>query len=1138
MILYPFLLSIMILLQEREPFIMVRASKSNHMTVVEEASSCSQLRSLSKRGYSIVQMLLCYRQKAEDLAVYLYSVVDIPIVHALFVNTIDELNMRNFQRFELKSETRSLTEIKTLTRVLDLPAGYEALRSLVVVSCGLLRLSINGPLPNLDTLDVTDNSLRELPEALMRCTQLTILRCSKNALRRLPKNFELLAQLEVLEFSHNYVRRLPTTIVNCTRLKVLKCDHNELVELPVDMGIFTELEELSISRNKISNMPSSIATLQKLKLVSFRLNPLLNVPPDFPEEATVLREYLRYLQEDPVPNKSIKLVLVGQEGVGKSTLLKAIKRTFWFVPNKANTKKTNGIEVRDIVFDDITLHCFDCGGDVDFTETHNFFLTPDAVYLVCFDLSEYLRATVERDSFLLGRLQVWLHYIYCKVPSARIIIVGTHVDYPGLTQTILAEIWLKIRSMLSLARPHHRQSFRSKHRLSNCLLCQPEAKAIRRLSNSSSSAVGFVNTGYTESLESESSMIDDEGINSSFLNNENVHAFPHIIGYYEISSVKSSGNGSTLPSNANQSLVYLKDAILEQAKLLIEKNPEIPRRWAYVHKALQTRLANNYSLRIISLQEVTAIAASQNIREQEMINMLSFFRSQGYLLYFPQVKDLEDIVVLDPAWLAQIFALVVSHKNFNMTSEGFIERSRLLESLRVVDSEDNISRLQILGLLHQFGVCLQVTENRLEFIPSRLPYGEPTDDIWHFLPEPGEKQLTYWFIFPITVPPPFISQLIVAIYRRRASMAECPSLPSQYFANHVVDTLSVKCEGCDRCRTSSTQVKSEDLKVFHRIHVEFLPRRNVIACTVRGARPCCMMKKMKKIIENVVQSQFEGLNMTGKVQTVAICPVCTMQQYNNPHRIELPEEAASSSTGKSKKITCINGHNLPDGLEGILSGKIVPSYLNIAMKVMDTSRCGDYTSCPKMFVLLPISMSLHQSGLQISGSLIDGYAIHLLCEIPDGYHFVSNAPGYRIKDPEKFMQNYGLHICRVLKVIKLIAGSTVSAQYADQTQTVAHNVDNLLASYAKSFPFLTDLKQQYSYESQEYLAQMISNNTIKRHELRQLLHVVDKPDKFGQLRRLRMSSQTMWLCEEHFEQIGHVHFIQQSSSKLKNEKLI
>jgi len=83
--------------------------------------------------------------------------------------------------------------------------------------------------------------------------------------------------------------------------------------------------------------------------------------------------------------------------------------------------------VRDMQLNGVTLRCFDCGGDVDVTETHSLFISRGALYLACFNLSEYCLATVERSSFLFGRLQLWLQYIHSKVSVSLL--------RPSVTQT-------------------------------------------------------------------------------------------------------------------------------------------------------------------------------------------------------------------------------------------------------------------------------------------------------------------------------------------------------------------------------------------------------------------------------------------------------------------------------------------------------------------------------------------------------------------------------------------------------------------------------------------------------------------------------------------------------------------------------
>lgn len=46
-----------------------------------------------------------------------------------------------------------------------------------------------------------------------------------------------------------------------------------------------------------------------------------------------------------------------------------------------------------------------------------------------------------------------------QVPDARVLVVGTHADHPGLTRSILEEIWDHLRRMLVDARDHHRRYF-------------------------------------------------------------------------------------------------------------------------------------------------------------------------------------------------------------------------------------------------------------------------------------------------------------------------------------------------------------------------------------------------------------------------------------------------------------------------------------------------------------------------------------------------------------------------------------------------------------------------------------------------------------------------------------------------------
>jgi len=72
---------------------------------------------------------------------------------------------------------------------------------------------------------------------------------------------------------------------------------------------------------------------------------------------------------------------------------------------------------------DITLHVWDCGGQSIYYNTHHFFFTANAIYLVVIDLS---RNNFETEG--MEGLEFWIRSIRCYASDATIRIVATHTD--------------------------------------------------------------------------------------------------------------------------------------------------------------------------------------------------------------------------------------------------------------------------------------------------------------------------------------------------------------------------------------------------------------------------------------------------------------------------------------------------------------------------------------------------------------------------------------------------------------------------------------------------------------------------------------------------------------------------------------
>ena len=566
---------------------------------------------------------------------------------------------------------------------------------------------------------------------------------------------------------------------------------------------------------------------------------------------------------------------------------------------------------------------------------------------------------------------------------------------------------------------------------------------------------------------------------------------------------------------SNQSIEQLKEAIVDVGRRLISANPEIPRKWANVYESLQNHVQLNRDNCASTMTAVVQIAKVHGVHEeQDLTNMLNFLKAQGNLLFFPQVQELSDLVILDPEWLARSFATVVSYRDTGIGNDGFVEKRRLLGLWQSLGMGEISGKL--LSLLHTFGVCLPITETGMELFPCRLPIGEPEEHIWSICPDPDEKQVTYSVTFPSLIPPPLFSELILAVYRQRVPVT-CNEESSRYFANLIVENLKLDRVGCRDCLQAARGPPAylDEDELVHKVLFELVPHKRCIHVTVRGSQPCCMTRTLKHLLNGVV-GKYEGLG-TIELDTI-ICPGCYMGHNKVAHRFNAKLMFTEASS--RNPVTCTNGHTLPSAAS-VLLGNIDESCMPyMTIKNRSPNDRQDYSGCPKLFVMLPVN----RDGLIISPSttmytsslLFDGFAVHLMCEFPDGYH-LTQAPGYRLKDPREFVELYGSHVISVLRLLGYMTDSSV-VSLSSQTKAISKVVKELIDDLLSRFSEIEDIS---SDSTPEELINQINDrgHRFSRQELRNCMHVMDKPASFGPLRRLKLPDQTLWVCNDHYRQL-------------------
>lgn len=353
----------------------------------------------------------------------------------------EELSLRAYGLAELPAQIGQLHNLKKLR----------------LSSNQLVRLPAEiGQLTNLRALDLAHNQLIELPPQLGQLVHLQVLNLGWNQLTELPLEIGELVNLRALKVQSNQLIKLTPQVGQLTRLQELDLTDNRLIRLPLQIGQLNALVKLYLHQNQFDDLPASIGQLAKLQEFGCVLNPLAKLPKEVVAQGNdAILTYLRALAQNTVPVPPAqavsvlaqpkaaiavqpqpttpvstrlrrgKLVLVGEGGTGKTSLLRRLR------DERFNTDEmtTRGMTVESIKLPhpsggEMTLNAWDFSGQEIYHATHQFFLSSGALFVLVWNA---------RLGWQQGRLAYWLEMIQARAPKSLIVLVATHIDQVAST---------------------------------------------------------------------------------------------------------------------------------------------------------------------------------------------------------------------------------------------------------------------------------------------------------------------------------------------------------------------------------------------------------------------------------------------------------------------------------------------------------------------------------------------------------------------------------------------------------------------------------------------------------------------------------------------------------------------------------
>ncbi len=409
--------------------------------------------------------------------------------------------------------------------------------------------------------------------------------------------------------------------------------------------------------------------------------PLLTMTQSKSYKTSDIVGYLLSVLENSRVYARLKLMVVGIQGIGKTTLLEQLRQEggsfkrkhksgtdHWArrmgirtVGSGGRNMSTVGVDIGDWTFEKrgsnlgpCVFRTWDFGGQTEYYATHQYFLSRRSLYLVVWRMTDGEKGVNE--------IAQWLINIQSRAPNSPVVIVGTHLDV--------------VRSEFP---PSFAEYLQQRIRERFVYVADPEK------------------CGLPKVLES---------VEVSCKTRVGVKQLANLL-YDTAFSLRSPGS---------------KTRLLEQ---------KIPASYLALEDVVGV-LAQDLKARgrdpVLGAEEYESAAANELLKRSglcfrdgaELAQATKFLHENGLLLHYDDAT-LRDLYFLDPQWLCDVLSHVVTVREINPFARTGVMR---LDDLRhVFKSSEAVSisaRSYIVNLLNKFEVAL-TWDSRTLLIPSLLP---------------------------------------------------------------------------------------------------------------------------------------------------------------------------------------------------------------------------------------------------------------------------------------------------------------------------------------------------------------------------------------------------------------------------------
>ena len=336
-------------------------------------------------------------------------------------------------------------------------------------------------------------------------------------------------------------------------------------------------------------------------------------------------------------------------------------------------------------------------------------------------------------------------------------------------------------------------------------------------------------------------------------------------------------------------VVRLRNEVLAIAKELPQMKEAIPIKWLKFEKEIQA--ASKEGHKWISLETAASIASERCnvVDSKEFKTLLNFLHDKRILIHFDDTPELNELVVLDPQWLIDVFKKVITVQPYDPQGKKFTELWRKLENKGILDEklleqvwgplfDDRATCEKLLQIMEKFSLlCPWPSSDSLcgkQYLVPAMLKTHPPEDIMKLV-EVASKTIPPLFLKFESgqVPPGLFPRLVLLLLQCGEEIFLSPERTklfhnfARFFTSEEQNWSVILL-----CLSSSIKVVVHRENSIDESGVESLLPADASYGVSDVTFPCEVRRQLGKILESM-RNEFCWLKYM-RYEESFICPVC------------------------------------------------------------------------------------------------------------------------------------------------------------------------------------------------------------------------------------------------------------------------